>query len=214
MALVAVALLAVAVSACGVSIAEDGSHVVRSRKVAPFERIEVRGSTEVTVEHGPPRALRLEGGANRVHDLRTHVEGGTLVVEQEDSSGTLDIGGDPARVVVRAPRVEAVRIDGSGKVELRGLRGARLDASVYGSGEVRADGRVERLRSRVDGSGSLQLAALRTEDATAAISGSGSTDLGLTERLDAEIDGSGELFYAGDPEVSEDISGSGRIERR
>jgi hypothetical protein len=174
--LVAALVLAVAVSACGISVAEDGPHAVRSREVARFDRIEVRGSTEVTVERGSHAALRLEGGANRIHDLRTYVEGDTLVIEQEDTSGAIDIGDDPVRVVARAPRVDEVRIDGSGKVALRGLGGAHLGASVYGSGEVRTEGPFE--------------------------------------RLDAKIDGSGEVFYTGDPVVSEDISGSGRVERR
>jgi hypothetical protein len=213
-ALLAAAALALPLSACGISIAEDGPHEVRSRDVAAFHRIEVRGSTDVTVAHGRGGALRLEGGINRIHGLRTFVEGGTLVVEGEDSSGTIDIGGDPVRVIARAPRVDSVRIDGSGSVELRSLRGPALEASVSGSGEVRADGRVDRLRSRVDGSGDLHLAGLRAEDATVAISGSGSADLGPTERLAAEVDGSGEVAYGGDPTVAEDVSGSGSVERR
>jgi hypothetical protein len=211
-ALVGAALLVVAVSACGV--AEDGPHTVRSRQVAPFRRIEVHGSTEVVVRPGRPGALRLEGGINRVEDLRTRVEGGTLVVEKEGSSGTIDIGDDPARVVATAPGVESVRIDGSGTVELRGLRGAELATAIYGSGEVRADGQVRSLRSRVDGSGSLDLASLRADEATVAISGSGSADLGATDRLVAAIDGSGAVTYGGDPAVSERISGSGRIQPR
>jgi hypothetical protein len=211
---VAVLILSFPVSACGVSVAEDGKHEVRSRDVAAFSRIEVRGSTEVTVEQGRQAALRLEGGTNRIDDLRTWVEGGTLVVEPEDTSGTIDIGGDPARVVARAPGVEAVRIDGSGKVVLRDLNGPRLATTIEGSGEVRAGGQVERLRSRVDGSGTLRLAALRADDAAVSISGSGSADLGTTERLDAEIDGSANVTYAGDPAITEDVSGSGQISRR
>jgi hypothetical protein len=213
-AFAAALLIAVAVSACGISVAEDGPHEVRSRQVPAFDRIEVRGSTEVIVERGPRRALRLEGGANRVHDLQTYVEGDTLVVEQEDTSGTIDIGGDPARVIARVPRIEAVRIDGSGRVVLRDLRGTRLRASVYGSGEVQASGQVERLHSRIDGSGSLRTAALGADEAAVAISGSGSAELGPTDRIAAEIDGSGDVTYAGDPVVSEDISGSGDVEHR
>jgi hypothetical protein len=211
---VAALALALAISACAVSVAEDGPHEVRTRDVARFTQIEVRGSTDVTVEHGQQRALRLEGGANRIHDLKTFVEGDTLVVEQEDSSGTIDVGGDPARVVARVPRVDAVRIDGSGTVVLRGVHGPRLGATVHGSGEVRADGRVERLRSGVDGSGTLHLAGLGAVEATVAISGSGSADIGTTARLDAEIDGSGSVSYAGSPTITENVSGSGEVARR
>jgi hypothetical protein len=213
-AILAALVLSLAVSACGVSVAEDGKHEVRSRDVAPFSRIELRGSTEVTVGRGRQAALRLEGGTNRVDDLRTWVEDGTLVVEQEDTSGTIDIGGDPARVVARAPGIEAVRIDGSGKVVLRDLHGPRLATTIRGSGEVRAGGQVERLRSRIDGSGTLRLAALQADDAAVAISGSGSADLGTTDRLHAEIDGSANVTYAGEPAITEGVSGSGRIERR
>ena len=213
-ALIAALLLSLAVSACGVSISKDGPHEVRSRQVAPYSRIEVHGSTEVTVKPGRGHTLWLEGGINRIRDLHTRVEGDTLVVEQEDTSGVIDLGGDPARVVAEAPRIEAVRIDGSGKVYLGRQRGTQLATAVYGSGEVRADGWVDRLRSRVEGSGVLHLATLRAEDAAVAMSGSGSAELGAIGRLDADIDGSASVFYAGDPTVSEDVSGSGRVERR
>ena len=91
------------------------------------------------------------------------------MVEQEDMFGTIDIGDDPARVVAQVPRVDAVRIDGSGKVVLRDLHGPRLATPIHGSGEVR-------------------VAGLRADDAAEAISGSGSADIGETERLDAEIE--------------------------
>jgi Putative auto-transporter adhesin, head GIN domain len=214
-ALIAALLLSSAVSACGgVSISKDGPHAVRSRNVAPYSRIEIRGSTEVIVKPGRGHTLRLEGGINRIRDLHTRVEGHTLVVEQDDTSAVIDLGGDPARVVAEAPRIEGVRIDGSGKVYLGRQRGTQLATSIYGSGEVRADGWVDRLRSRVDGSGTLHLTALRAEDAAVAMSGSGSAELGAIDRLDADIDGSASVFYAGDPALTEDVSGSGRVERR
>jgi putative autotransporter adhesin-like protein len=211
-AFLAAAALACAISACGV--AQDGPHEVRSRQVGQFSRIEVHGSTEVAVRPGRGDAVRVEGGTNRVNDLTTRIEGRTLVVEMADSSATIDLGDDPARVVAEAPRIEAVRIDGSGRVDLDGMRGPRLGAAIYGSGEVRARGQVERLSSRIDGSGALAFASLRADQAAVDIAGKGAAELGATDRLDAEIHSSGSVTYAGHPTVSEEISGSGRIQPR
>lgn len=206
-------LEACAVWASGFSVARDGRYETRWRTVAPFRRIELHGSTKVTVQPGRTWKLRLEGGANRIAGLTTRVQGDALVIRSEDSSATIDVGNDPVRVLATAPAVKEVRVDGSGTAALRHLRGSGLAASIHGSGTVSADGRITRLRAWVDGSGILALGSLDVDDATVVMSGSGAASVRVSDRLGAEIHGSATVDYTGAPEVAEHISGSGRIER-
>jgi hypothetical protein len=114
-------------------------------------------------------------------------------------------------VVIRTPTLAAVQIFGSGKVILLGLHGPGLAASVHGSGEVRAEGQVRRLRPQIEGSGILDPGALQIEVGEVEISGIVPAQVHPTRRLDADIAGSGEVDYLRDLAVGESISGSDHI---
>jgi hypothetical protein len=210
---VVAAVLALAVSACGVSISDDGPPMQQNRKTGEFDRLEVHGSADVVVRPGRGGVVTVRGGRNRVRDTITRVESGTLFVEGRDSSGTIELGGGHVTVVVRTPSLAAARVDGSGDVTLAALRGRRLEVEVNGSADVRAAGRVAALDAEVDGSGDLHLEDLAAGSARLEIAGSGDADVDAERRLDVTLSGSGDVHYAGDPRLSEDVSGSGEISR-
>jgi len=206
---IAAATLALSVSACGITF-DEGSYMQQNRDVAAFDRIEVHGSAEVIVRSGPGGVLTVKGGRHRVADLKTRVEAGTLFIEEGDSSG-IDLSDGHATVVVRAPELEAVRVDGEGEVTLAGVRGGRLEVEVNGSGAVRAQGRVAALEAEVDGSGDLDLRDLAADTASIDIAGSGDADVDARHRLDVDLRGSADVQYRGSPALYQDVSGSGSV---
>ena len=210
--LAAAAVLALSISACGVTFADDGPYTQQNRDVGSFDRIEVHGSPDVLVRSGPGGVLTVKGGRNRVEDLTTRVEAGTLFVEERDSSG-IDFGAGQLTVVVRAPELESVRVDGSGDLTLTAMRGERLEVEVNGSGEVRARGRVAALDAEVDGSGDLDFRDLTAGSASLDIAGSGDADVDARHCLDVDLRGSGDVRYSGDPLLSQEVSGSGSVSR-
>ncbi len=208
----AAAVLALSTSACGITFGDDGPYTQQNRDVGSFDRIEVHGSPDVIVKSGPGGVLTVKGGRNRVEDLTTRVDAGTLLVEERDSSG-IDFGDGQVTVVVRAPALESVRVDGSGDLTLTAMHGERLEVEVNGSGEVRARGRVDALDAEVDGSGDLDFRDLTTGSASLDIAGSGDADVDARHRLDVDLRGSGDVRYSGDPLLNQSVSGSGSVAR-
>ena len=141
--LTSAAAIALAVSACGLRIENDGPHTVQTRTVGTFHRVDLRGSANVVVTRGRPRTLTVSGGRNRVRDVVTRVQSGTLVVEDRNSDATLHLGGDGPTVTVSTPSLVGARLDGSGDLSMAGLAGGPLQIRVDGSGDVDAHGRLD-----------------------------------------------------------------------
>jgi hypothetical protein len=141
--LTSAAAVAVAVSACGVRIETDGSHTVQTRTVGAFDRVDLRGSTDVVVTHGRTATLTVSGGRNRVRDVITRVQSGTLVVEQRDPDATLQLGDDGPTVTVSTPSLVGARIDGSGDLSVAGLTSrARETCRIADTARAGSDGRT------------------------------------------------------------------------
>jgi hypothetical protein len=209
--LTSAAAVAVAVSACGLHIDTDGPHTVQTRTVSTFNRVDLRGSTDVVVTRGNRGGLTVSGGRNRVRDVITRVEGGTLVVEERDSDPTLHLGDDGPIVTVSTPSLVGARIDGSGDLSLAGLTGGPLQVRVDGSGDVDAHGRLDALDVAADGSGDLNLGDVVAQSAKVNLSGSGDADVHAVRKLAVVVSGSGDVSYAGSPQVTRDVSGSGDV---
>lgn len=208
--LLTAAVVALVATGCGVRFS-DGPHTVQTRSVGAFDRVELRGSANVVIHNGPGRTLTVAGGRTRVDNVVTHVESGTLVVSERSAHTTLDLSGDSVTVTVATPRLNAVKIDGSGDVSLPELRGGPLQLRVDGSGDVDGHGRLDALDAAVDGSGDVTMGDVRVRAAKVSISGSGDADVHAQRTLDAVVSGSGDIGYTGHPTLTQHVSGSGDI---
>ena len=215
--LILISIAAVAVAAVvivgGVRIASDGPHTVQTRTVGTFDRIDLRGSTDVVVTRGlvTPGTLTVSGGRNRVRDVTTRVQAGTLIVQERDSDATLHLWGDGPTVTVSTPSLVSARVDGSGDLSLADLAGGPLRIRADGSGDIDAHGRLAALDAAADGSGDLHLGDVVAQAARISLSGSGDADVHAVRTLTAVVSGSGDVSYAGTPRVTRDVSGSGDI---
>jgi Putative auto-transporter adhesin, head GIN domain len=209
--LTSAAAVALAVSACSLHIETDGAHIAQTRTVSSFDRVDLRGSTDVVVTHGRPGMLTVSGGRNRLRDVITRVQAGTLIVEERDSGTTLHLGDDGPTVTVSTPSLVGARVDGSGDLSMAGLAGGPLELRVDGSGDVDGHGRVSALDAAVDGSGDLDLGNIVAQSAKVNLSGSGDADIHAVRSLAAAVSGSGDVSYSGDPQVTRNISGSGDV---
>lgn len=211
---VAAVAVAVAVIVGGVRIAGDGPHTVQTRTVGTFDRVDLRGSTDVVVTRGNSRTLTVSGGRNRVRDVITRVQSGTLVVEQRDSDAALHLWGDGAIVTVSTPSLVGARVDGSGDLSVAGLAGGPLRLRADGSGDVDVHGHLAVLDAAADGSGDLHLNDVVARSAKVNLSGSGDADVHAVSSLAVVVSGSGDVSYAGNPRVTRDVSGSGDVSHR
>jgi hypothetical protein len=207
LALVAAAGLLV-LAGCG------GPPVDQARDVAPFGRLEVASGVRVEVVRGSRPAVTVHGRADVIDRVRVESSGGLLRISVHDRG--IVIGPDPmhdVRVRVTAPRLDDVRIKGSGDVDLGDVVTRSLHFAINGAGDVTARGRVTLLTAVVHGAGSADLSRLAARAARVEIHGAADVSLDVSERLDVEIQGAGDVRYTGRPRVTKVIQGAGAVTR-
>jgi putative autotransporter adhesin-like protein len=186
----------------------SGNLKTEQRQPGDFDSVNVEGATDVEVSIGPQASVTVQADDNILPLVRTRVVGHTLVVDEKGNW----IGGHDPLVRVVVPRLDALKIEGSGDASLRGMSGSSLSLVIEGSGDIGADGAVQELDLRIEGSGDARLSHLQAEAAEVLIEGSGNADVAAAKSLKGVIDGSGDLSYRGDPPLlSTRVDGSGDI---
>jgi len=173
----------------------------------------VRGDT-ASVSITGPRALvdrvRLEDGRLTLADGDVP-ETVTFGIQARGAGAWADHQG--LSIVVTAPAVSSFDLAGSGDMDLRGLTGPVVDLVISGSGDISAEGQVDRLELTITGSGDAELADLATKSATVQIAGSGQAKLAPSEQADIAISGSGDVDLTTRPgRINQSITGSGRVD--
>jgi hypothetical protein len=103
-------------------------------------------------------------------------------------------------------------IAGSGNLVLHNLDQEKLKVSIAGSGNIKADGKVEHAEIHIAGSGDADLGAVQSQVTEVHIAGSGNTDIAPTEEAEIHIAGSGDVnLHANPKRLNTHIAGSGRI---
>ncbi len=99
---------------------------------------------------------------------------------------------------------------GSGKIDCA-ADVENLSSQIEGSGEIEIIGSALNSEFKVIGSGHQRAGQLNTDVCIAYISGSGIIDTDVNNSLDVTIIGSGIVNYFGNPVITSNISGSGKI---
>lgn len=200
-------LVLAALAGCG-----GGERITQTRAVAPFERLEIADDVDVDVVPGDGREVSVYGGEDVLDRVETSSSGGLLRVDLRDRG--IVIGPDPlgdVRVEVAASALDAVKVEGSGDVELGELALPELVLEIEGAGEVEASGAADRLTATIQGTGDANLSELAVRTAKVVIQGAGEAHVNVSERLDVTVQGAADVVYRGDPVVTKEIDGAGEI---
>ena len=145
----------------------------------------------------------LRGPPDTIAHLR--LRGGRLV-----SCGRLGAG--PVDVELPARALRHVRISGAGTVTLEKLSQRELGLNISGSGDIQAQGTVERVSAEISGSGNVRLADVALKRLKTRISGSGRVEAGPTDEADIRLSGAGTVKLLTKPAaLHTKVSGAGRI---
>ena len=220
------------------SIGLGGEIVTEERSLPPFTKLAVDGIAEVTLVQGAAESVRYETSAKQRDRVRVEVRDGTLHVDSATSRGFFSFlfGGGPRPVRATVTFRDLDHVDVSGAVKLRadGWKADKLAVSVSGeatlhiagldvnelalgaSGAVKAEvaGRALEQRIAISGAGDYRAAELASDSARVAVSGAGKVLVNVAKTLKVAISGAGSVEYLGDPKVTQDISGVGRVRRR
>ena len=205
-----------------------------TRSVSPFTEISLGGSARVVVKQGSPQSVEVEASKDDLADFETTVQASRLRLSFRSQEGKMfkNKSYGTVTVYVTAPSLTALRVGGSGKLEVSGaleandmtlavsgsgdlvvpqLRAGRLETAVSGSGDVTVGGTCPSNEIRISGSGKVRAHDLKTETSRARISGSGDAHVYASRTADAAISGSGSVYVAGGAQLSSSTRGSGRM---
>jgi Putative auto-transporter adhesin, head GIN domain len=208
-----VSLVAAAAALAACSIATGSGNVVsESRTVSGFTKIDLSGAGDVIIEQNGNEALTIEAEANLMPKLTSEVVDGTLRLG-EKSNLTIHLT-KPVTYRVSMKDLTGLMISGSGTVTAAKITSPRLAVDINGSGKVTVGGTVDNQDLMISGSGAYQAKDLQTKITTVKISGSGDASVSVSDSLDIQMSGSGKLTYYGNPpQVTQQISGSGRVSK-
>lgn len=103
-------------------------------------------------------------------------------------------------------------VNGSGNIHITDIITNTINYDISGSGEITIEsGSTESQDIQISGSGNVDCAGVINKKATVKISGSGCSKVYASEILDGNISGSGDIYYKGNPKITQKISGSGKI---
>lgn len=221
------------------SVRGGGGEVVTEERALPtFNRIVIEGFADVTLVQGESESVRVEGAQKQLAGVRTQVKGGTLTIAHGATrswwSAVFGGGGRGARVRVTFRDLDAITATGAVKIRAEGFKAGRLkvsasgatslriddldakELSVTGSGAMRVElaGRVSEQRVSISGAGDYRAADLASDDARVSVSGAGRVVVQVEKTLKIGLSGAGVVEYIGNPNVSQEISGAGRVRRR
>lgn len=206
--------------------------------LAPFHAIEVGGNAAITLLQSDAESIDVEA-PGRVARVDAGVSAGRLVIRAQDRrrwwSGLLGHrrSGRP-NIVIRFRQLDDLALTGNVKLDapklattslriaasggsslsIGDLRATSLRVNGSGALQARLAGRVESEDVSISGAGSYSAEHLYATHASVSVSGVGNVVLQAERTLHASISGAGVIEYVGDPEVTERVSGIGRVKRR
>jgi len=188
-----------------------------TRETAPFHAVSFTGSWTVDIKVGSPISVVIEGNKNVIAKVKTEVVDGELRIGIEQGFlslfNRLDLDGLKAHITV--PELTAFALMGSGNADIAGLNGGTTKFALDGSGDLKANGKLDSLSLVVNGSGTADLGGLETAKASAMVNGSGDAIVDPRETLAATVNGSGQVSYIHEgAKVTSVIHGSGMVDKK
>lgn len=219
LAFVLIGLSYAALRANGVAAASERRQVTSEKREVPagVKAIDLDGPIDLSVRYGAAPSLEVRGEARLLGNVDVNADGEVLHI---GIRGMVLGHRRPLEVELVLPRLDSVKIDGSGDSSVNGFSGERIDVRMQGSGSLRFNGRFRQVDAALSGSGELDLnAGSGIERFDAVLTGSGHlTIVGGTRELHANASGSGELdarhLRAEKVEVSQTGSGRSTVHAR
>lgn len=194
-------LIALLLSGCGFQIVTgSGKVVTETRDVSNFSHITLAGIGDVYVTQGEDVSVRIEAEDNLIPYFETAVQGDTLTIGIKNEYMGVSLHPlKPVKFYVTTPKIEAVKLAGSGNIIAGDVRTTGFDISLLGSGNI-STGKLTatNVDVKLAGSGNIRLEALTADKVSSTISGSGDISMGgeVTEQH-SEILGSGDYLASG-----------------
>ncbi len=217
--------------ACSKTGIDAGPRTRQERIATNFTSIELRANANIYYTQGSLRSIEVEGPQYMMELVETIIANGRLIVQFKN--GYDYSNHESIRIYVTAPDVNNFALsnsgsiffmnafhkdvvtlynNGSGDISLQGVTVRSMEAFITASGSITAAaGNTVYETVKTSGSGDVNFAAVTAQTVIANNFGAGKIQVRASVYLNAKIEGSGSIFYSGYPDVTTQISGSGRV---
>ena len=156
-------------------------------------------------------AVTVEGEERLLKDVKTAVEGETLVISTKGGISPAN----KVRLKISMPELTSLELWGASEATVTNAKSDSLKIQIGGTSAVKIDGAARSLTAAANGASKIDAENLKTEITQAKAAGSSEITVFATEELNAEAFGTSVIFYAGEPKIFKpDIVGSGEIRKK
>ena len=209
----------------------SGNIVKEDRPVNDFDQVVLNGIGKLVITQGDSESLVIEADDNILPIITAEVKNRVLtigfdekirLVTKADITYTLklkDLKGleisGLGEATLPSLRSDALSLgmSGSGKIQIDDLQATTLTVNSSGLGAFDAAGQVDSISLNFSGAGFFNAENLKANSATLTINGTGTATVWVADQLDVNISGGGYVKYYGNPQVTKNVSGLGKIEK-
>ena len=232
----ALLLLSVTLIACSIPVIKvvkgSGTLATETREVGNFDAIQLDGAGKLVITQGETNALQIEAEDNILPDLKSTVEGSTLVLGFQDkiwqktllptetityslvvtdlTAITFNGAGDLDMNLLDTDSL-TITVNGAGQVKIANLTANSLSIQINGTGNVSVSGEATSQDINISGAGTVQNGDLKTAETAITANGLGVATVWVTDTLEVTFNGGGTLNYYGEPSVVQNINGAADI---
>ena len=192
--------------------ANHGPRIQKTYDWTGTDELTVDLAADVTLVEGDKPGIVVTGQQRDVDQVR--VEGGRIFWQDDGRRDRHIVWHDDRglKIVVTAPKVSKINVNGSADVTLDNYSQPALAISIAGSGDVDGKGATERLTVDVAGSGDVDLRNLPARTAALTIAGSGDINADATDEAIVKVSGSGDVTLQRSPtKLEQEVAGSGDV---
>lgn len=210
----------------------SGNVVTITRNIDDAHKIKCYGHYNIEIMQGSPSSLKITGDDNLLEYILTDEEDGRLVIKTKEN---FNLKSDKkVSILITTDRLDAFSLAGSGDVIGMGkftgsnemelniagsgtirfdINSPRIKSSIAGSGDINLSGETKDAEINIAGTGNYNASDLKSENTKVDIAGSGDVKLFAGLKLEINIAGIGNVFYLGDPVITQKIAGTGKVQK-
>lgn len=204
-----------------------------SYHISPFQKIRVYNAPQIYITQGDSQSVVVESEENMFQALLFHIDpfDQRLFIDFDetcidgidhfkifitvDTLKEIDLRGGGEVFVEDTMRTDslAILISGDANATVSKLIANQVHGEITGTGDIRLTtlDTLERLSLNFPGIGSYFGYNAHTRNAYVEVSGGALVQTHVTQTLDVDISGTGNVYYRGNPAITQDISGNGQV---
>jgi hypothetical protein len=185
----------------GAALADDrDDDTTQEFALSDFDRIEISGVYDLTVEVGGDYSVRLSGSAKELNRVEASVSDGVLDLSQKERRGGWGRKRHGIDATISLPALNGLDISGVVDATIDGVDADIFELEISGVGDVDISGVCDELDASVSGVGDLDADKLKCRVVDVSVSGVGDASVYASEEVDASVSGMGDIDVYGSPE--------------